>query len=172
MGISIDGKKLEKLYQLESVLSLLQDAAASKKLLEEVKGVLALQEKVVARYTTVELADRYMQDAQDALTAAEVKVKQITAELEEKQKRGEAELEQQRLRAQEEQREREAKLETARKELETAREDLRVKQVEQDRLAQELKKHAENLDLREKRVRVAEDAQKTLAAQIAQMNKL
>ena len=63
MGVSIDPKKMERLSQLEEVLTLLQNPEEYNRMIAEVQSVLQQQKDITRRYDTVDAAERYLAEA-------------------------------------------------------------------------------------------------------------
>src|SRR3990167_6970222 len=82
MGISTDPRRIEKLEQLEGVLSLLQNPESYTKLLADVKNTIAQYRELAARYTSVNAASQHLQDAQTLLANAKAESKKLLEDAE------------------------------------------------------------------------------------------
>jgi hypothetical protein len=80
MSVSVDTHKIEKLKQLEATLELLQNPESYTKLLAEVKQVLARYDTASVKASTVEAAERYLEEARKILASAKEQAKVIDDE--------------------------------------------------------------------------------------------
>lgn len=81
MGISVDPRKLEKLERLSEALELLQNPEGYTRMIAEAKAVIQMQKEVSARYSTIEAADRFLQDSRKVLEAAKKEAASVTEQL-------------------------------------------------------------------------------------------